>query len=336
MNTLSDARQVRSYLRDIGRLTSIESAVIERCPGGVSGYVWKIESTRGVWVLKQPLEKLATEEEWISDPQRLDVEVAALRRVGEWFPEAVPVVLHHDTTDHVCLMSCAPNDAIPWKSAMMAGRFDSTTASAAGKLLRDIHRESTLRQESVRPEFDDVTFFNQLRIEPFHRFLINRYQDLEGPIDGLISDLTDRRTALVHGDFSPKNMLVRPSGELILLDFEVSHWGNPTFDVAYCLAHLMLKGWAVGPPSGALACIESFLGSYSGSDGASVSRLLPHLGLMLLARLDGKSPVSYLQDPALRATIRDVAVRWIGGKGIQEPMSSIAEALSSKKRGGDG
>jgi aminoglycoside phosphotransferase (APT) family kinase protein len=323
MDLIRDGRPVTTYLRDIGWLSQSESATVRRFPGGVSGNVWRIDSERGSWVLKQPLERLATEEEWTSETRRLNVEVAALKQVGAWYPEAVPEVLYHDAVDHLCIMTAAPGDAISWKTQMMAGQFDPGTARSAGRLLSEIHRESKRHRALVRPKFDDLVFFEQLRIEPFHRFLIDRFAHLQGPISKLVSELMDDRSALVHGDFSPKNMLVRPNGDLILLDFEVAHWGNPVFDVAYCAGHLMLKGWAVGPREDALAGIESFFEAYA----ESTVRLLPHLGLMLLARLYGKSTVEYVGDPSLRASISEVAIGWIQDDDLDDPLTSMRAAL---------
>jgi hypothetical protein len=69
----------------------------------------------------------------------------------------------------------------------------------------------------------------------------------------------------------------------------------------------MLKAWHLKKYEELLSLIKAFLDSYKGK----VSNLLPHLGLMLLARMDGKSPVNYIQDESLKQSIRMVAIDWI-------------------------
>ena len=104
-------------------------------------------------------------------------------------------------------------------------------------------------------------------------------------------------------------MLVEKSGRIVLIDYEVAHWGNPVFDLAYCLGHLMLKAWHLNKPAEILELIGVFMANYKGQAG----NLRPHLGLMLLARMDGKSPVNYIQDESLKQIIRDTAINWIRG-----------------------
>ncbi len=189
----------------------------------------------------------------------------------------------------------------------MGGHFDPQTAGIAGDMLKTIHQESAARAEEVRPRFDDITFFDELRIDPFHRYLMEQYPGLTPEIQRLVDQLVNHRTCLTHGDYSPKNILIADDGDLILLDFEVAHWGNPVFDLAYCVGHLMLKGWALHREPESADLINQFLESY----GLETDPLLPHLGLLLLARLDGKSTVDYVTDDMLRARIRSVAQSWI-------------------------
>jgi thiamine kinase-like enzyme len=194
-----------------------------------------------------------------------------------------------------------------WKSQMMRGVFNPESAKSAAKLLRKIHEFSHKIDEKHQSEFKDQSYFIQLRIEAFHRFLIQKYPELRADINKLIDELTLEKTCLVHGDFSPKNMLVHDNGQIVLLDFEVAHWGNPVFDVAYCLGHLMLKGWHLNKKNEIFNLISLFLDNYE----SEVRNLIPHLGLMLLARMDGKSPVNYIQDPKLKEQIRTIAIDWI-------------------------
>ena len=305
---LNSEAEVSRYLVSEQLLGSNTGAEVSRLSGGVSCRVWKVVSTKGRWVLKQALEKLEVQADWFSDVERLHREHQAMDQIGLIIPDSnVPKVLHVDYVNHIYMMTCAEEGAPTWKDLMMQGILNVETAKSAAKILSLIHARSYLISDSLKQEFSNQKYFNQLRIDPFHRFLIQKYPQLSKPIHQLIDELSLQKTCLVHGDFSPKNMLVQQDGEIVLIDFEVAHWGNPVFDMAYCLGHLMLKCWHLKKYEKMLELIKSFLNHYSGS----VNNLLCHLGLMLLARMDGKSPVNYIQDEDLKQLIRTKAIEWI-------------------------
>ena len=305
---LNSEAEVSRYLVSEQLLGSNTGAEVSRVSGGVSCRVWKVVSTKGRWVLKQALEKLEVQADWFSDVERIHREHQAMDQIGLIIPDSnVPKVLHVDYVNHIYMMTCAEEGAPTWKDLMMQGILNVETAKSAAKILSLIHARSYLISDSLKQEFSNQKYFNQLRIDPFHRFLIQKYPQLSKPIHQLIDELSLQKTCLVHGDFSPKNMLVQQDGEIVLIDFEVAHWGNPVFDMAYCLGHLMLKCWHLKKYEKMLELIKSFLNHYSGS----VNNLLCHLGLMLLARMDGKSPVNYIQDEDLKQLIRTKAIEWI-------------------------
>lgn len=305
---LNSEVEVSRYLVSEQLLGSNTGAEVSRLSGGVSCRVWKVVSTKGRWVLKQALEKLEVQADWFSDVERIHRDHQAMEQIGLIIPDSnVPKVLHVDYVNHIYMMTCAEEGAPTWKDLMMQGILNVETAKSAAKTLSLIHARSYLINDSLKQEFSNQKYFNQLRIDPFHRFLIQKYPQLSKPIHQLIDELSLQKTCLVHGDFSPKNMLVQQDGEIVLIDFEVAHWGNPVFDMAYCLGHLMLKCWHLKKYEKMLELIKSFLDHYSGS----VNNLLCHLGLMLLARMDGKSPVNYIQDEDLKQLIRTKAIEWI-------------------------
>ncbi len=238
----------------------------------------------------------------------------------------VPEILHADAEQHVFVMTSAPENAQSWKERLMSGVLEASVAHSAGSLLRRIQQKSQEVDARARRPIMDLAFFEQLRIDPFHRFLIGRYPALRESICRLIEDLLSQRRCLVHGDFSPKNMLIGSRGSIVLLDFEVSHWGHPLYDASFCLGHIMLKGWALGREAEALELAKGFLRGY----GRAVGGLIPHLGLMLLARLDGKSPMPYVRGESLRARIRTVATEWIQRPEREDPLEMIQQAWELK------
>jgi thiamine kinase-like enzyme len=170
-----------------------------------------------------------------------------------------------------------------------------------------LHQNSRAMHKDERAELADLTFFRELRLDPYFEYLKPKYPEIADVISLLIDELENGKKAFVHGDFSPKNMLTGASQRLIVLDFEVAHWGNPVFDLAFCLAHFLLKGWHLKRKADALSLVAAFFQGYRSDPG----NLLPHLGLMLLARVDGKSPVEYLIDSSVKQQIRETVLPWI-------------------------
>ena len=308
---LDTIEEVKKYLIEQGIVHEDSEPIVEHLSGGVSCRVWKISVDQDRWVIKQALEKLNVKADWFSDVERIHREHEVMKQLELILPDCnVPKVLHVDYVNHIYLMTCAEEGVQTWKDLLMQGIFNADTAKSAADILTRIHSQSFKIDEKIKPAFSDQKYFNQLRIDPFHRFLIQKYPELSAEINGLIEELTGQKICLVHGDFSPKNMLVEKSGSIVLIDYEVAHWGNPVFDLAYCLGHLILKAWHLKKPDEMLELIGVFLANYKGQ----VNNLLPHLGLMLLARVDGKSPVNYIEDENLKQIIRDTAINWIKGK----------------------
>jgi len=107
------------------------------------------------------------------------------------------------------------------------------------------------------------------------------------------------KTALVHGDVSPKNILVGRASP-ILLDAECAWYGDPAFDLAFCLNHLLLKClWNASARPAYERCFEALAHAYlRGVQWEPAAALQARAALLLpalcLARVDGKSPVEYL------------------------------------------
>lgn len=305
LNTIED---VKKYLITQQIISNNIQLEIIQLSGGVSSRVWKIISNENRWVLKQALKKLKVQADWFSDVERIHREHEVMLAIQNIMPAgSVPEIVHTDYANHVYMMSSAEEEARTWKDILMRGDLNNDIAIKAGKVLQSIHKNSEKIDENDKAKFQDQKYFIQLRVEPFHQYLIQKFPELEAYIQQLIDEVTQKKICLVHGDFSPKNMLIESDNNLVLIDYEVAHWGNPVFDVAYCIGHLMLKGWHLKQRDEVQQLIETFLKAYNNT----VENLTPHLGLMLLARMDGKSPIDYIKDEALINIIRKVAVEMI-------------------------
>ena len=324
---LLSADTAAAYLARRGLIAPGAHVTMEALGGGVSNVVLAARTDDRAMVLKQSLPRLRVADEWLVKRERVLTEAAALSWAGAVAPRAVPSVLDVDPAQFAITIALAPDDWRPWKDLLLAGQVDPAVAARLGSLLAAWHSASAqppsapvpVSEQGDRPidvafspdRFDDPEAFEQLRIDPYYRTILAKHPAVAGEIAGYIDRMAHCRRCLVHGDYSPKNVLVGPDG-LWVLDFEVAHLGDPAFDLAFMLNHLALK--AIHRPAHAdryEACALSFWRSYQrgvppGFAGPT-SYVLGHLGCLMLARVDGKSPAEYLT-AAEQARARSLAL----------------------------
>ncbi|MGN6369734.1 MAG: phosphotransferase [Phycisphaerae bacterium] len=272
------------------------------------------------FVLKQPLPRFKTEAEWLVDIDRVLVERDCMELLGTLLPaHSVPEVLWFDEPNHVLGISCAPPDSVIWKKALLAGEVSMDAATHAGMLLAMMH-SSTLHDAAVEKRYGDPKFFIQQRIAPYLHATAEKHADVRGLLHSLGEKLLAAKLCLIHGDYSPKNIFLVPhTGEmaaqlkgdpkthtafplshLLLLDFEVAFYGHSAFDVATLINHLVLKGFyhrACWRPF--MLMMDAFWETYRTTADPELTRAASALGghllgALMLARIDGKSPVEYL------------------------------------------
>jgi aminoglycoside phosphotransferase (APT) family kinase protein len=198
-------------------------------------------------------------------------------------------------------MEAVPQPHENWKTMLLAGRVDQKHVYQFAMLLGTIHRRSAESAATLREVFDDRGFFESLRIEPYYAYTAEQVPAAREFIDRLIADTRARRIALVHGDYSPKNVLIR-NGQLILLDHEVIHWGDPAFDVGFAMTHFLSKGHHLRPIRREFVkSAISFWVNYEHHAGPLWSEELGRMAVRhtlacLLARVRGRSPLEYLDD----------------------------------------
>ncbi len=279
--------------------------------GGVSNHVVLIQTPTRRFVLKQSLPKLRVQEDWFSDRERIFREADALRRLSPLLPPgSVPEVLFEDRENFAYAMAAAPAGAVNWKEQLLAGHLSTAIAETIARIHASI---MTLSWESPEWEsvFGDLTAFEQLRLSPYYEFTAARYPDLKPYFDAALMRCRTERRCLVHGDWSPKNMMIH-GASVTVIDFEVIHFGDPAFDTAFLLNHLLLKSFRRPDcTSGYLALAEHYWNVLNaimtGANEWLEAATLQHLPLLLLARVDGKSPAEYITDPILKARIREFA-----------------------------
>lgn len=320
-----DADSAEGYARAAGLL--VDSGPGVPLTGGVSSIVISLDGRPPI-VLKQALSHLAVEARWDAAPERASTEASALRLTHRLTPAHVPRVLRADSLNHVVVIARAPTTWQNWREALLdhPASADVARARRLGEVL-GIWHSATWEDDAVREQFSDHLAFEQLRVDPFYREIHRRHPELAGAIDPLIAEATGLRQCLVHGDYSPKNMLVGDDGFWVL-DHEVARYGAAVFDLAFMTSHLMLKAIHRPDAAGLYASAgAAFLDGYRQENPRpeAFAGLESHVAALLLARVDGKSPAGYLTDVERRRT-RDLAIGALGGRAPADLWSSVVDA----------
>lgn len=295
------------YLMERGLLAG--PVPVEELAYGVSNLVLLVRA-EPPFVLKQSRPQLRTKDPWFSSPERVFREADAMRALRELLGPVVPEVLFEDRENFLFCMSAAPPESRVWKELLLAGQADRDLSRLAARVLARMHggASSSAATADWAARFGDQRFFHELRLEPYYLRLPSRVPDLRRQIDDLVAETSAIRTALVHADFSPKNLLVRPGLEprMVLVDYETVHWGDPAFDLGFFLAHLSLKtihhhGRHEPFVQLVLEFWEEYLAQVEPWSAAPlVARALRHLAACMLVRIDGTSPVDYLDEGGRR------------------------------------
>ncbi|UOQ57435.1 phosphotransferase [Leucobacter allii] len=338
---LLDPEAAIAWLRRAGVVPSAATARARELAGGVSnvviGVAWdeaagEVGSAAGRRaVVKQSLPVLRVAERWEYDRARIVTERLAMSALAALVPGRVPRVLAWDDAEFAFAMTMAPGAGGTWKDRLRAGVLDPGTAADAGALLGTIQRRSAAELAGGGAQrlaaLADRTTLVQGRTDPFHRVAAERNPDVAEALRADAARLESRAAVLALGDFSPKNLIVGDRG-VLALDFEVAHLGDAALDPAFMLAHLVLKSLLLPGADAELdGLVRAFWQAYTaaaGSAAAAEAEVVGELGCLLLARVDGKSPVEYLgaRGPSVRAAAK-LLLREQGGGS---PMDAAAAA----------
>jgi 5-methylthioribose kinase len=346
---LFDATNLAQYLRDRRWIGPHEPVAVRELTGGVSNVVLYAErpAARGSdFVVKQSRPQLRVAETWLCTVERIWREVDALRYCSELTdadrPDdtqavriATPRVLFESRADYLYGMAAAPPGSRTWKEALLSGAAEPAVARALGDWLGRLHAQ-TWKSGEAAAQFGDRQLFDELRLDPYYRQLGRRFPEWRSRLDDLVDQVWAHPLALVHADYSPKNLLVWPGG-LMLVDFETAHYGDPAFDLGFLLAHLALKSaWARQRQLDYRPLVDAFWNAYVAEVRAAVSdgefqalsaRAALNFAGCTWARLDGKSTVEYLPHEPTRAGIRALCQRLLA-----EPAADWGEAWGRTER----
>ena len=152
--------------------------ICERLVGGVSSDIWLVRVGGMSFCVKQALSRLRVAADWQAPVERNAREVAWMRAVAGFMPEAVPAVLAADAGLGVFAMQYLPPDTYEvWKSRLRQGLVSTATATQVGERLARVH--ATFAKSATAPdEFDTDAIFHSLRIEPYLLATARAHPDL--------------------------------------------------------------------------------------------------------------------------------------------------------------
>ncbi len=329
--------EVRAALVRMGLAAAGAPVSFVPLEGGVSSAIWRVETPDRVCCVKRALARLKVTADWRVPVERNAYEAAWYETVGARVPGAAPKLLGEDREAGLLVTEFLdPADYSLWKAELLAGRVDIAFAAAVGARLGAIHA-ATAGDMALAARFATDDLFHAIRLEPYLEATARAHPDRADALMALVETTAATKLVLAHGDVSPKNILCGPAGP-VFLDAECAWYGDPAFDLAFCLNHLLLKClWRPASAGDYLAAFDTLCRAYlpcvAWEDARAfeerAARLLPGL---FLARVDGKSPVEYLTAPVdinrVRENARDllarpttrlanVRARWAGDIGLE-------------------
>ena len=333
-----DNRPFLSALERMGLIEAGETPLMTPLAGGVSSDIVRADLAQGPVCIKAALAKLKVDADWQAPVERNRWELEWLKTAAGIVPQAVPRIIGEDAESGMFAMEFLDTRHFAvWKDQLRDGIIETTTAAEVGRRIGAIHNATSDRAD-VAKNFSTDHIFVPIRIEPYLSATALKHPECAEQLLALAQVTATTKKALVHGDVSPKNVLVGPSGP-VFIDAECAWYGDPAFDLAFCLNHLLLKClWHPQWTAKYLACFDALLEAYLSfvewEEPAALELRAAHLlpGLFL-GRVDGKSPVEYVtsdedQEHVRRtavmlllhpvARLKDVTARWLNEITLDE------------------
>jgi aminoglycoside phosphotransferase (APT) family kinase protein len=332
MSAAPMSEELLDALHRLGLIPPGVRVAVTPLAGGVSSDIARVDVAGRSFCIKRALPKLKVAADWRAPVARNHSEAEWIRVAGEIVPDAVPRLIGEDRTAGLFAMAwLAPETNPVWKTELRDGRIDSAVAAEVGRRIVLVHA-ATAGRVDIAARFANDDIFRAIRLEPYLLATAERHPDCATALRRLAETTARTKLALVHGDVSPKNILAGPGGP-VFLDAECAWYGDPAFDLAFLLNHLLLKcAWRPHWRASYLALFRATADAYLAGVTweprdvfeARCAWLLP--GLML-ARVDGKSPVEYITEDADRDLVRACAKPLLLG-----PRTRLAEVAEAWRR----
>lgn len=307
-------RQIYKFLNELNLIYKDSYPEITEIKGGVSSELWKVSFKSQNYCIKRSLKRLRVEEDWEAPIVRNLNEFNYLNSLESIVPQNIPKPIAYSHEYNMFIMQYFDEKEFKnWKLQLKAGIANYAVVKKLADIVGTIHQFTYKNRHSIMNKFQNEDIFYHTRIKPYFLSLIDKYSNLREYILQSIDLMQKNKHVLVHGDISPKNILVS-NKKVILLDAECAWHGDPAFDIAFLLNHMLLK------------CLfnsnlnKYFLDSYELILNKYIKyviweeienftkRLSNIIPILILARIDGRAPVEYIQNNALKNKIRNMAI----------------------------
>ena len=291
-----------------------ENPALSELNGGISSEIYKVDLDGRSFCVKSALPTLKSDPDWHVPVERTAAEWEWLKLAQNVAKNIVPDPLGYDKQTNTLFMSYLEPELYPnWRDLLSQGIIDPNMAEAAAERLVMLHN-ATAGDEKLIQRFSNDSIFYDIRLEAYFLETGRTVEVLNDLMHELVESTAASKVALVHGDVSPKNILIGPNGP-VFLDAECACYGEPAFDAAFCLTHFLLKClWKPNWKKGYLKCHERFRKTYFSNakwlDMTELERRVTqlHLGI-LVARVAGRSKVEYVSDKVTQELVKTFATR---------------------------
>ncbi len=286
---------------------------VEPLKGGVSCEIYKVDTTTNSYCIKKALKKLRVEKDWYADPIRSYYEYLWLKKTKKILPSSIPEVISYNRMKNYLIIEYLNMSRYSnLKEDLLKGKVDLDNLNKIAKKLLYIHKN--LKSNYNKKIFQTHNFnFIKLRINPYLLELNKTYPELKKYINETVNLLRNNQHTVIHADFTPKNILVSKNKQIIL-DAETANYGDPSFDIVSLINHLIIKLLFVNKnKKNFVLALKKIFNTYHSNvtweeKQDIIKRSLTLLPLMMLARVDGKSPVEYIKNNNEKNKLRRIAL----------------------------
>ena len=323
---------MKEYLdQDIKKIL-FEKKIIEdknfdclKLTGGVSSDIWRIISLKKNFCIKKSKSKLSVKQEWHAPVIRNYYEYQWYNEVNTISKNITPKVIYVNKNPYFFVMEYYDKKDYPlWKNELFNLKLNQNFTKNVALNLAKIHSQ-TYNKTIIAKKFDTIKLFEDLRIDPYIRFSALAHDDINSELISIADSLHNSQIALVHGDISPKNILINNS-KPIFLDAECAWFGDPVFDISFCLNHIILKSLVLKKIDKELINHFNILANnylsnvFWENPRIYEKRIIRVLASLMLARIDGKSPVEYINTDLQKNKVRNFS-KYI----LKNPLNSLLE-----------
>ena len=282
----------------------------KKLEGGVSSEVYHVKTNKSEYCIKRSLKKLLVKKEWIADTNRIKFEYYWLNHCRNILNKNIPKTYEFNNKKKYIVMEYLNNSKYKTlKELYFKKIINLNTIRLISKHLYKIHSKSNNYKIKILFK-GNRNNFNDLRLDPYFNEVGRVYPKYKEYVKDLNKNYLINSSTLIHGDFSPKNILIGKN-KIVYLDAECCNFGDPIFDLVFFSNHLLLKSIFIKDKSKEF--IKSYIIFYkeylknlnAKKSKQYVDRIIKMTPIMMLARIDGKSPVEYIKSKKIKNTIRN-------------------------------